>query len=87
LQVLLTPANILQVEELVNQVLANKLYLNPVIALQIQKLCKGACKAIADCTVQQLTNTELIAAAKQQRKHYNRIYKNYSYTRVNILDK
>ena len=86
LQVLLTLANIPQVEELVNQVLANEPYLNPVIAFQIQKLRKGACKAIADRTVQQLTNAELIAAAKQQRKRHNRIHENYSYARVMDLE-
>ena len=84
MQVLLTLANVRQVEELVKRVLQGESNLNLLIAVQIQKLSKVACKAIADSQIQRTTIAEILAAAKQKKKKQS--HEHYGYARVMDLE-
>jgi len=55
IQVPITPANIAQVDELFERIIKGKHQLDPAIVLQIQKLRKGASKALANVSIQRTT--------------------------------
>jgi len=82
-QVPITPANIAQVDELFQRIIEGERQLDPAIVLQIQKLCKGASKAIANVSIQRTTNIDLIEAELTKKKRANRKKgKNYAFGRV-----
>jgi hypothetical protein len=82
-QVPITPANIAQVGELFQRIIEGERQLNLAIVLQIQKLCKGASKAIANVSIQRTTNIDLIEAKLTKKKRANRKRgKNYAFGRV-----
>jgi hypothetical protein len=61
-QVPITPVNITQVNKLFKQIVKGKHKLNLAVVLQIQKLQKGASKALANVSIQRTTNISLIEA-------------------------
>jgi hypothetical protein len=83
-QAILTPANVAEVGELVQQVLEGEFH--PAIALQIQKLSKVASKAMANAITQSVTNSELLTALKHKKSRSNRSNEHYGYGRVMNLD-
>ena len=79
----ITPANITQVDELFQRIVEGEHQLDPALVLQIQKLRKGASKAIADSIIQRTTNVKLITAKITKKKQLNRQKgKNYGFGRV-----
>jgi len=83
IQVPITLANVAQVDELFQRIIKGKHQLDPALVLQIQKLRKGASKAIADSVIQRTTNVELITAEMTKKKQSNRQKgKNYGFRRV-----
>ena len=79
----ITPANITQVDELFQQIVKGEHQLDPALALQIQKLRKGASKAIANSIIQRTTNVKLITAKMTKKKQSNQQKgKNYGFGRV-----
>jgi len=81
-QVATTTANIAQVNSLFQQILKGE-KLDPATVFCLQKLQKSASKAIANSTIQRMTNVELIAAEITKKKQANRAKgKNYSFARV-----
>jgi hypothetical protein len=76
---LTTPANILQVEVLLHQAIANSNSNNLEI---ISKLSKAACRAIADAHIQRSTNIELVKAAKAKPRKRSSTRENYGQARV-----
>jgi hypothetical protein len=79
----ITLANIAQVNELFQRIIKGERQLDPAIVLQIQKLCKGASKAIANVSIQHTTNIDLIEAELTKKKRANRKRgKNYAFGRV-----
>ena len=60
-------ANIAQVDELFKTIIGQT-YLDPAIVLKIQKLRKGTCKAIANASIQQTANVDLIIAELTKKK-------------------
>lgn len=70
-QVPITPANMAQIDELFKQIVEGKHQLDPVIVLQIQKLCKGVSKAMANGLIQRTTNVGLITAELTKKKQSN----------------
>src|SRR5438045_7891488 len=67
IEVLNTLANVAQVDELFKTIIGQT-HLDPVIVLKIQKLRKGVCKAIANASIQQTTNVDLITAKLIKKK-------------------
>ena len=61
IEVLNTPVNVAQVDELFKTIIGQT-HLDPAIVLKIQKLRKGACKAIANASIQRTANVDLITA-------------------------
>jgi hypothetical protein len=49
---------------------------------KLQKLLKGAIKAIANAKIQHSTNAKLIAAKETQKRRNKRSKKNYGFARV-----
>ena len=79
IEVLNTLANVAQVDELFKTIIGQT-HLDPAIVLKIQKLRKGACKAIANASIQRTANVDLITAELTKKKRSNRQKgKNYSY--------
>lgn len=82
-QVPITPTNIAQVDKLFKQIIQGEHQLDLAIVLQIQKLRKGALKAIANALIQRTTNMDLIKAKLRNKKRSNRAKgKNYSFACV-----
>jgi DDE superfamily endonuclease len=82
-QVPITPANIAQVNELFKQIVEGEHKLDSAVILQIQKLRKGASKALANVSIQRTTNVGLIEAELTKKKRSNREKgKNYTFGRV-----
>ena len=67
----ITLANVVQVDELFKQIVEGKPQLDTAIALEFQKLSKGACKAIANALLQRITNADLIIAELTEKKWLN----------------
>ena len=83
IQVPITPANVLQVDLLFQQILEGELQLDPETAFKLQKLRNAASKAIANSLIQRTTNTELITAELTKKKRSNRERgRNYVFGRV-----
>jgi len=82
-QVLITPANVAQVDKLFKQIIQGKHQLDLAIVLQIQKLRKRALKAIANASIQHTANVDLIKAELRNKKRSNQAKgKNYGFARV-----
>jgi hypothetical protein len=78
-----TPLNVAQVERLLKTIVESQSQLNAEVMLGIQKLSKGASKAIANASIQRTTNVDLITAELTRKKRSNRQKnKNYAYGRV-----
>jgi hypothetical protein len=67
-QVPITPGNVAQVDELFKRIVEGEPGLDPATVLKIQKLCKGASRAIADVSIQRATNIDLIAAELTKKR-------------------
>jgi hypothetical protein len=81
--VLITPTNIAQVDTLFKQIIQGRHQLDLAIVLQIQKLYKGASKAIANALIQRTANVDLIEAKLRNKKRSNRAKgKNYGFAYV-----
>jgi hypothetical protein len=79
----ITPANVAQVEELFKRIVECEPQLDPETLLKLQKLSKGASKAIANAFIQRTTNVDLITAELTKKKRSNRKNEqNYAYGRV-----
>ena len=78
----ITPANILDVEALVNRVLIGEPNLDPAIVLQLVKLKKGASKAIANAQLQCLTTNTLLKAINAKKERSKQKNENLGYARV-----
>ena len=66
-----TPANVVQVEELFKQILKKEPQLDPETVLKLKKLSKCASKAIANASIQHTTNVNLITAELMKKKCSN----------------
>jgi hypothetical protein len=64
--VFITLLNVAQVEDLFQGIIKGELQLDPVIFAKLNKLLKGASKAIANAKIQHSTHAELIAAKENQ---------------------
>jgi hypothetical protein len=82
-QVPITPANVAQVDELFQRIIQGEHQLDLAIVLQIQKLRKGASKAMANASIQRTANVDLVEAKLRNKKRSNRPKsKNYGFARV-----
>ena len=59
-----------QVDELFKTIISQT-HLDPVIVLKIQKLREGSCKAVANASIPQTTNVDLITAELIKKKRSN----------------
>jgi len=77
LEVVLTPANTSQVQQLIRQAVKG------MISSQIlQKMGKAAIRAITKSTIQNVTNQELLELNRRKKQKSNRIEGNYDTARV-----
>jgi hypothetical protein len=83
-QVPITPGNVAQVDELFKRIVEGEPGLDPATVLKIQKLCKGASRAIADVSIQRATNVDLITAelTKKKRSSRQRDHQHHTFGRV-----
>ena len=80
-QVLLTPANTQQVQQLLRHAIQGEIS-NPVL----NKLGKAAIRAIADSSIQSITNIELVELNRRLNEKVNRSAAYYGNTRIINLD-
>ena len=71
-EVPITPSNVAEVDKLFKRIVEGESRLDPATALNIRKLSKGACKAIANASIQRITNVDLITAELTEKKRSNR---------------
>jgi DDE superfamily endonuclease len=71
-QIPTTPANIKEVELLFNRIFQGNPSLDTLALSQLQKLQKGACKAIASAETHRITNDRLLEVAKAENKRGKR---------------
>jgi len=77
LEVVLTPANTSQVQQLIRQAVKG------MISSQIlQKMSKAAIRAMAESTIQNVTNQKLLELNRRKKQKSNRIESNYDTARV-----
>jgi hypothetical protein len=67
-QVLITPANVAQVEDLFNSIVKGEPQLDLTTLIKLKTLLKGATKAIANAKIQHTTNAKLIAAKEVKKR-------------------
>ena len=82
----ITPSNVVQVNELFKWIIEGDYQLDPAIVFNIQKLWKGAAKAIANASIQRTTNVDLIEAELTKKKQSDR-GKGKSYAFGHMLNK
>ncbi|KAL2055958.1 hypothetical protein ABVK25_003600 [Lepraria finkii] len=76
--VAITPANVLQVKQLLHEATAGGIKLEEVV----QKVSKAACFAIAECTIQSTTTDKLLELNKRKERKTNRTKGNWGNARV-----
>ncbi len=77
LEVVLTPANTSQVQQLIRQAIEG-----PTSGQILQKVGKAAIRAMAESTIQDITNLELLELNRRKKQKINRIGGNYGTARV-----
>jgi hypothetical protein len=77
LEVVLTPANTSQVQQLIRQAIKG-----PTSSQILQKVGKAAIRAMAESTIQNVTNLELLELNRRKKQKINRIGGNYGTARV-----
>ena len=79
-RIILTPGNILQVKRLCDKAIKERLKLDPEEVLQ--KVCKATCSAMAQSSIHNATNNELLELNRRKEGKANRTKGNWGTARV-----